>query len=269
MIFNVEFQICKLDNSQKLVIKLDLPKKPLKLIEKEKKLIKEFIDSDKNKVVWKYKYIYEPVRLSSHGKCCFSEIKLNTKSTYLEIEHFYPKDIYPTKVVEQGNLLPSSKKCNGTKGKTDTKITQLINPYFDNPKEHLYFEYFRLYPKNNSIKGQNTIRYTSLNDKTHFVEPRILQSFLFLDNLSNFFINFIQDGDLKNYEPAKQNEKINQLKGYLNAINRKTEFSACISTLVYDATDYKKIKTFLVANNLWDDLLQSYETEILFCYLGK
>ncbi|MCG8733927.1 hypothetical protein [Tenacibaculum finnmarkense] len=82
------------------MIKLDLPKKPLKLIEKEKKLIKEFIDSDKNKVVWKYKYIYEPVRLSSHGKCCFSEIKLNTKSTYLEIEHFYPKDIYPTKVVE-------------------------------------------------------------------------------------------------------------------------------------------------------------------------
>lgn len=250
------------------MIRLDLPKKPLKLTaEKEAELIKEFIKS--GKVVWKYKYIYEPIRASSFGKCCFSEIKLNTKSTYLEIEHFYPKDIYENQVVEWGNLLPSSKKCNTTKGKTDTKRIELIHPFFDNPKDHLYFEYFRLYPRNGSLKGENTIKFTALNDYNHFVEPRIKQTILFLTQLNNFYENFIQDNELISYSFQKREHKINQLKGILNDINRKNEFSACISTTVFDSTDYKKIKNYLVANSFWDSEFQSYEDEILFCYLGK
>lgn len=252
------------------MIKLDLPKKPLKLtLEKQTELTKEFVDSGKTKVVWKYKYIYDPVRESSFNKCCFSEIKLNTKSTYLEIEHFYPKDIYEKQVVEWGNLLPSSKKCNTTKGKTDTKITELINPYVDDPKEHLYFEYFRLYPKGGSLKGENTIKYTALNDNNHFVEPRIKQTFLFLTQLHNFYVNFIQDNELISYSFQKRENKINQLKGVLNEVNRKNEFSACISTKVFDSTDYQKIRDYLIANNFWDEEFQSYEDEISFCYLGK
>lgn len=252
------------------MIKLTLPKKPLKLtVEKENQLIKEFIDSNKKKVVWKYKFLYEPVRLSSFSKCCYSEIYLNTKSTYLEIEHFCHKDAYPKQVVEWGNLLPSCKKCNGTKGTTDTKKIALINPYIDDPKEHLYFEYFRLYPKKGSLKGKNTIQNTALNDLKHFVEPRIKQTFLFSTQLNNFYINFIQDNELISFTIQKRNIKINQLKGVLSDINRKKEFSACIATTVFDSTDYQKIKDYLKLNNFWDQEFQDFENEINFCYLGK
>jgi len=252
------------------VIKLELPTKPVKLTtEKKDKLTLEFINSGKKKVVWKYKYIYDAVTDSSFTKCCFSEIKLNTKSTYVEIEHFYPKDIYPNEVVEWGNLLPSCKKCNTTKGKTDTKITEIINPYVDNPKEHLFFEYFRLFPKNGSLKGKNTIKYTALNNRIHFVEPRSKQTLVFLDRLNNFYVNFIEKDTLISLDSVEKANKIDQLKGFLCDINRKNEFSACISTTIYDSTDFKKIKEYLELNNLWDIELQSFEKEILFCYLGK
>lgn len=250
------------------MIKLVLPNKPVKLTaKKEQELINKFINE--RKVVWKYKYIYEPIRKSSFNKCCFSEVKLNTKSTYLEIEHFFFKDDYPEKVVEWGNLLPSSKKCNTTKGTTDVNVDEIIHPYYDNPKEHLYFEYFRLYPKNGSIKGKNTIEVTALNDRTHFVNPRAEQTLEFLDKFHNFYENSVKEEELLQISERKRKNRLNQLRGYLSDINRKKEFSACISTAVYDSTDYKNIKQFLELHNLWDDELQSYENEILFCYLGK
>ncbi|CAA0162038.1 hypothetical protein V3A08_07160 [Tenacibaculum maritimum] len=250
------------------MIKLILPPKPTKLTAaKERQLTNKFINEQK--VVWKYKYIYQPIRDASFSKCCFSELKLNTKSTYLEIEHFYPKDTYPKEVVSWGNLLPSCKKCNTTKGKTNTKIQQIIHPYTDDPKEHLYFEYFRLYPKNGSIKGKNTIEITALNDRNHFVKPRSEQALKFLDELNSFYINFIEEEALLSLSPTKKEQKINQLKGILSDINRKNEFSACISTTVFDSTDYTNIKSFLSSHNLWDKELQSFEKEILFCYLGK
>lgn len=250
------------------MIKLALPKKPSKLTsEKEQELINEFIS--KQKAVWKFKYIYTPIRLSSFNKCCFSEVKLNTKSTYLEIDHFYPKNIYPKMVVKWGNLLPCSKKCNTSKGKTDTKATEIIHPYYDNPKNHLYFENFRLYPKNDSIKGKNTIEITALNDRNHFVTPRAEQTLEFLTKLHEFYTNFIKDEELITFSEIKKLQKINQLKGFLSDIHRKNEFSACISTAVFDSTDYKNIKRFLTNHNFWDVELQSYENEILFCYLGK
>ncbi|WP_299519784.1 hypothetical protein [Winogradskyella sp.] len=252
------------------MIKLELSDKPKKLTEKvQKRLTKEFINSGKKKVVWKYKYIYEEVRKIAFGKCSFSEINLDTKSTYTEIEHFFPKDLYPNKVVEWGNLLPSSKKCNTTKGDTDTVKDKIVNPLIDNPKEHLYFENFRLYPKDSSNIGRNTILTVALNDRLHFVNPRSEQSLMVLDFMDAFYEDYIETDELKKLNGIKLSNRINRIKGILSSINRKTEFSACIATAVIDSPNYIEIISYLKNNDFWDIEFQSYEEELSFCYLGK
>lgn len=252
------------------MIKLILSEKPAELtIELQNQLTKEFIDSDKTKVVWKAKFIKESVQKLAFGKCCFSEIKLDTKSTYTEIEHFYPKDLYPNQVVEWGNLLPSSKKCNTTKGKTDTYKDIIVNPFIDSPKEHLYFENFRLYPKNKSIIGKNTIDIVALNDRIHFANPRSEETLKVLDLIEDFYNEYVENNKLRQLSNRKLTNRLNRIKGYFSDINRKTEFSACIATAVKDSINFKNIVTYLKTNFLWDDEFQEYEDEINFCYLGK
>ena len=41
----------------------------------------------------------------THHKCAYSEVVLGENSTYIEINHFYPKSLYPDKVVEWGNCV--------------------------------------------------------------------------------------------------------------------------------------------------------------------
>ncbi|MCG8805508.1 hypothetical protein G1K75_07540 [Tenacibaculum finnmarkense] len=252
------------------MIQLELTDKPIELTAKvQKELTDKFIDSDKSTDVWNTKFIREAVKKLAFGKCCFSEIKLDTKSTYTEIEHFYPKDLYPNEVVKWGNLLPSSKKCNTTKGKTDIKKETIINPFFDNPKEHLYFENFRLYPKDNSTTGKNTISIVALNDRLHFVSPRSEVSLKVLDLIEDFYIEYIENDGLSSLTPRKKVNRLNRIKGYFSDINRKTEFSACISSAVKDSINFTNIISYLKENNYWDEDFEKYETEILFCYLGK
>jgi uncharacterized protein (TIGR02646 family) len=252
------------------MIKLVLSEKPKELtIDVQNKLIKEFIDSDNSKVVWKSAYIQDAVKKLAFGKCCFSEIKLDTKSTYTEIEHFYPKDLYPNQVVEWGNLLPSSKKCNTTKGKTDTYNEIIVNPFVIDPKEHLYFQNFRLYPKDNSQIGKNTIEIVALNDRLHFVNPRAEETLRVLDLVDDFYHLHIANNDLISLSDRKKTIRIDRIKGYFCSINRKTEFSACIATAVKDSINYIEIIAYLKVNSFWDDEFQSYEDEINFCYLGK
>ena len=96
------------------MIKLELPPKPRQLTDElQSRLTQEYKDT--GKTVWKIEWLKKTVSEMSFGKCCVSEIRLGEESKYMEIEHFYPKKQYPDKVMEWGNLLPSCKKCNGTK----------------------------------------------------------------------------------------------------------------------------------------------------------
>jgi len=46
-----------------------------------------------------------------------------------EIDHFFPKSIYPYLAMSFYNLIPSCKVCNHTKGSKDTYIDGLLSPY--------------------------------------------------------------------------------------------------------------------------------------------
>jgi len=252
------------------MIKLELSKKPIELTQDEQdRLTQEFKDSGNKASVYKKSYIENAVKALAFGKCCFSEIKLDTKSTYTEIEHFYPKDLYPDEVVSWGNLIPSSKKCNTSKGKTDTKEIEIINPFIVNPGEHIYFSGGRLYTRDEEGIGRNTIDFLSLNDRFHFSDPRAILSIKVIDAIEALYLaNFI-DGDVNELTVRKKLNQINHIKALFAGINRKAEFSACIATSVKDAPFFNDLITALKKNDFWDDEFEEYLEEINFCYLGK
>lgn len=249
------------------MIKLILSPKPKKLTPK---LEKELTEKYKNEGtdVWKRKFLIEAVAAISNNKCAFSEIKLGEESKYMEIEHFHPKSLYEDEVVTWGNLLPSCKKCNGTKGNLDTKKYPIINPFIDNPKEHIYLKRsFRLYHK--TEKGKRTIQHTALNDRKHFVKKRFKIGSKIeekVDIIENSLqkIDFSDEatqGDIKNL--------ITRFKNTLSEGERTEEYAATISTVILEDDSFYNIKNLLIKNSLWDEELIELEKELCFCSLMK
>ncbi len=237
------------------MIKLKLIGKPIELTkEKEEELIREYIIS--GKPVWKQEYISEALLRMSNGKCAYSEQKLNTESAYMEIEHFRNKDKYPHLVVNWGNLLPSCKKCNATKGILDVLDEPIVNPLEDFPREHLYVKAFRFYGKD--IKGQNTISAVALNDRAHFVSSRSLIGFKISDMLEGYYealINTTGDRAKRNF--------VNRIKSVLKDCGPLNEYSAVISTyILYEFDTYKLLKDFMQMNKLWDCELEQIEKDL-------
>lgn len=102
--------------------------------------------------VWNKKEIKDALLRISHDKCAYCECEIGSAAGYLEVEHFIAKSIDPDKVLEWENLLPSCKSCNGKKGSHDVIAEPIINPYKDEPKNHLSFIHARLKYQSNTIK---------------------------------------------------------------------------------------------------------------------
>jgi uncharacterized protein (TIGR02646 family) len=134
-------------------------------------------------------------------KCCFCESKVPHIS-HGDVEHFRPKGGvqiegqaslikpgYYWLAYDFSNLFYSCQICNQTHKKNffplqdETKRAKthhddyrleeglILHPTLDNPSEHLDFESEFIKPKNNSIKGQTTIKYAGL-DREDLVEQR-------------------------------------------------------------------------------------------------
>ena len=86
---------------------------------------------------YKRKEIKEALIKETSGKCAYCESKL-LHISYGDIEHILPKSKYPELYVEWTNLTLSCELCNRN-GKNDyyDKENPLLNPYIDNPYEHL------------------------------------------------------------------------------------------------------------------------------------
>lgn len=151
------------------MIKLQRAPAPTYLsVEKVAELTAEFKSSGKS--VWNQHHIKEPLLSSSFGKCAYCECPLETESNYMEVEHFEDKKGKPEKVVDWENLLPSCKKCNSSKGTHDVVADPIVNPYRDDPKDHLALRLYRL--RGISEIGACTIQVTNLNHSDRLVFSR-------------------------------------------------------------------------------------------------
>jgi 5-methylcytosine-specific restriction endonuclease McrA len=118
------------------MIKLDRTPKPIELTaELQDKLTDEFKLTGKS--VWNIDFIKKGLLDYSNNKCCYCETNIKEESKYLEVEHFHHKGKYKDEVLEWDNLLPSCKKCNGTKNDHDTILEPIIDPSIIDPKKNI------------------------------------------------------------------------------------------------------------------------------------
>ena len=209
------------------MIKLDLPPKPTKLTKELQDNLTQEFKNNPDEVVWDIAWLKEAVLAKSYKKCCYSEIYLNKASTYMEIEHFHPKKLYPDEVLSWENLLPSCKKCNATKGNHDTVKEPIINPFVDNPKDYFYFENSFYRAKENNEKAKLSIKKLGLNDIEHFVEDRDDISEQIKTRLKDLYKIIVSHNDFSAVE---------SLKLFLFNGNRKTKYSALVSTVILSDT---------------------------------
>ncbi len=244
------------------MIKLNYVPKPIRLTDEfVEELTELYKNKDKN--VWNKPFIKEQLIEMSANKCCYCECNVAEESKYMEVEHFFPKSIYPDLVIKWTNLLPSCKRCNGSKGNHDTGTEPIIHPVENIPSEHLTFKLYRLYGK--STLGKTTIDVLKLNDRTRLVLKRALigdELIEQLDNLQDELENYLID-----FTPKKQRKIAKILKNLMLLAIPSSEYSATMATVLLHNESYKIIKSALTQYRLWDDSFKEVEEQIKLCQL--
>jgi len=211
------------------------------------------------KAVWKQKYIESALLKSSHSKCCYCECKLMEESKYLEIDHYYDKDHHPNLVIDWDNLLPSCKRCNGTKSNFDTMSKPFINPSTLNPKDHLFMRSFRYYGK--TAAGKSTIVELDLNDSRKLVKPRFdiaeaIQTQV--SNLEELVKDYINGKKTTSYY---QKKIVSIAKNLLHEAQPESAYAATVATELINNIDFASVVDFIKANGLWDaEIDQQFST---------
>ncbi|KHD09760.1 hypothetical protein PN36_30905 [Candidatus Thiomargarita nelsonii] len=246
------------------MIRLQHLPKPTELTDEvEQELTARYKKDDTS--VWKKPYIIKALLKMSTNKCCYCECNITTESNYLEVEHFHPKSLYPDKVVVWENLLPSCKRCNGTKGDHDTQKEAIVHPVRDNPKSHLTLKAYRLYPKTDL--GQMTINVVNLNDRTRLVKKRFKIGVELCDELENLLELITEYDNGTSTSTRRRNRIVETLRNLMKEGTRQSDFSATAATVILHEKSYSQIKQLLNNNNLWNNELNDLEKEVEFCAL--
>lgn len=242
------------------MIKLQRGAKPECLTDEEKvaKLIEKFRENNKDPV-WKQKDIRSALLLSSSFKCAFCESKLQVSASYMEIEHFKPKDKHPQDVVSWMNLLPSCKRCNTSKGTHDVVIEPIINPFDVDPREHLTQAGCRFYAKTQI--GESTKTVLNLND-TLLTRPRYEVWDYVTDKIEEIHNDFLGKVKLTRHDR-------NKLSRLLTSCQSDHEFSAFASTALYESNEYLDTVKMLKDSDLWDEQMECLHQESLKLVLDK
>lgn len=107
---------------------------------------------------------------ASHGKCMYCE-SFVTHIDYGDVEHIKPKSKFPELEFNWENLGFVCGKCNNCKLQKYDEETPYINPYEEDPEEHIIALGSILRHKNGSERGQLSIIDIDLN-RIELVEKR-------------------------------------------------------------------------------------------------
>lgn len=207
--------------------------------------------------VWNFEELKLALLSTSHGKCAYCECELSTESKYVEVEHYLNKKQYPTKVVEWENLLPSCKRCNGSKGKHDTAAEPILNPYEDDPRQHLAFRLYRL--GSSSQLGESTLEVLNLNDPDRLVRVRF--------DVGEWMLSAISDAMEKleaftaKPDTAKKNRLLRHLRSILKECQPAAAYAATSATVLHSDARYGRMRTDLQTRGFWDDELEEMHVQ--------
>lgn len=200
-------------------------------------------EKDKALKYYRHKDIKDILFESSYRKCAFCEGFPEDNSS-IEVEHFHPKSLYPHETFCWENFLPCCRKCNSSKAAHDTKLESIINPYIDNPEEHLEFESIRI--KGKDSIGLKTIEVCNLNS-TRMYRP-----------YSELYVQFHQyEDDLsialqehKNKDtPAKKRNHLKRIKESIERLevlmDKKSKYSFFCSSYISSSKYYIQAKELI------------------------
>lgn len=94
--------------------------------------------SDTDKGRYRHPEIKEAILVETAAKCAYCESKV-THVYQGDVEHIKPKRRRPDLFVAWPNLTLGCRICNGKKGDYYSEEQPLLDPYSDNPLEHLKF----------------------------------------------------------------------------------------------------------------------------------
>ncbi len=218
--------------------------------EKVISLTNEFKNSGKS--VWNHVHIKTSLLSSSNGKCAYCECSLEKESNYMEVEHFEDKKNYPDKVVLWENLLPSCKKCNGAKSTHDVLSDPIVNPYVEDPREHIALRLYRL--RGITQKGTATIEVVDLNnsDRQVFSRFRIGEKVSELIDIScERFCIYTNKKDIKS-----RNRLLVVVQALLAECQPKSDYAACTATIVLTDTRFLELIKCMKEEFIWNDQLE-------------
>lgn len=244
------------------MIKLTRSAKPAYLTnEKIAQLTEDFTKLGKS--VWNNDHIKKTLLASSNSKCAYCECPLDKDSNYMEVEHFADKKNNPHLVVDWDNLLPACKKCNGAKADHDVTAMPIVNPYLDDPKDHLALRLYRLRGK--TEKGRSTIDVTNLNHSTRLVISRY--------EIGNKIAEMVDLAweKLSLYQASGGIRERNKLTGMIEGMLRECLPSApyCASTATSLLTDQRfcDLVSAMKAEAIWDAELNNLMIAASKCVL--
>ncbi|GGD31407.1 HNH endonuclease [Nocardioides daphniae] len=110
---------------------------------------------------WKHPEIRSALEGDTFKKCAYCEV-LISDCAYAHIEHIEPKSKVPSKVVEWENLTLACPRCNQNKSDYYEPQEPLLNPYADEPNEHLEFLAGGVYARPGSLPGRRTVLHLDL-----------------------------------------------------------------------------------------------------------
>ncbi len=221
-----------------------------------KELTKRYIETGES--VWIQRFIKEYLLKMSHDKCSYCECNIVEESKYMEVEHFFAKSIYESKVVDWANLLPACKRCNGCKSDHNIGIEPIIHPVNDRPNEHLKFNLYFL--KGKTELGKMTVQVLQLNH-VRVLQPRQkvgLKTRQQLDNLEDWVERYIESPSIR---------LRNKIHAFLQAIlieaQPNSEYSATVATVIWHDDSFRTVKDFFQKQGWWDAEFQELEKAIL------
>lgn len=112
---------------------------------------------------------------ASNGKCMYCE-SIITHIDYGDVEHIKPKAAgkFPELEYEWSNLGLVCGKCNNEKSDKFYAEAPFIDPYTEDPSEHLIALGTMIAQRNGSVRGEVTIREIALN-RPELLEKRLVR----------------------------------------------------------------------------------------------
>lgn len=96
------------------------------------------VPTDAEKTRYRHPQIKAALIQETSGKCAYCESKL-LHIHHGDVEHIMPKSLDPSKTVEWENLTLACEVCNQKKSNLDPNAAYIIDPYEDDPEQHLVF----------------------------------------------------------------------------------------------------------------------------------